>query len=75
MIWMLIGCVQLFDISSTVLVTTDDGMVVDATGAEFCHRLNTNYSTKDIPDYSVDACIISDIVGGVAEPWDQRVSW
>lgn len=67
MIWMLLGCVQLFDISSTVLVTTDDGMVVDATGVEFCHRLNTNYSTKDIPEYSVDACIISDITDGIAE--------
>ena len=67
MIWMLTGCVQLFDISSTVLVTTGDGMVVDTSSAEFCHRLNTNYSTKDIPEYSVDACITSDIVGGVAD--------
>ena len=67
MIWVLLGCVQLFDISSTVLVTSDDGMVLDATGVEFCHRLNTNYSTKDIPEYSVDACITSDLVNGVAD--------
>ena len=66
MIWILLGCTQVFDISSTVLVT-DEGMVVDATGVEFCHRLNTNYTTKDIPEYSVDACATSDIVGGVAE--------
>ena len=67
MIWLFTGCVQLFDISSTVLVTTSDGMVVDAFNAEFCHRLNTNYSTKDIPEYSVDACITADIAAGVAD--------
>ena len=67
MMWMLLGCVQVFDISSTVLVTTDEGMVVEATEVEFCHRLNTDYSTEDISDYSVDACTTSDITGGVAE--------
>ena len=68
MTWMLLhlGCTQLFDISSTVFVTTNDGLVVDATGVEFCHRLNTNYSSKDIPEYSVEACITSDILDGVA---------
>ena len=67
MIWLVLACTQLFDISSTVLVTTDDGMVVQAPDAEFCHRLSTNYSTKDIPEYSVDACITAGIVDGVAD--------
>lgn len=67
MILMWIGCVQYFDISSAVLVTTEDGMVVESTGSQFCHRLHTNYSTKDIPEYSVDACATTDIVNGVAE--------
>ena len=62
-----IGCIQYFDISSTVLVTTEDGMVVESTGSQFCHRLNTNYSTKEIPEYSVDACVMTDIVDGVAD--------
>ena len=67
MIWFLTGCIQLFDISSTVLVTTEDGMVVESTGAQFCHRLHTDYTTKDVSEYSVDACVSTDIVAGVAD--------
>ena len=67
MILLLTGCIQLFDISSTVLVTTEDGMVVESTGTQFCHRLHTDYTTKDVPEYSVDACVSTDIVDGIAD--------
>ena len=67
MIWLLTGCIQLFDISSTVFITTDDGRVVESNGAQFCHRLHTDYTTKEVSEYSVDACVSTDIVDGVAE--------
>ena len=67
MIWMLIGCVQYFDVSSTVFVTTEEGMVVESNGSQFCHRLNTNHATKDVPEYSVDSCVTTDILNGFAE--------
>lgn len=62
---MFVGCVQLFDISSSVFVTHNE-TAMDALDVEFCHRLNTDYSTKNIPKYSVEACTTVDIVDGVA---------
>lgn len=60
-----LGCIQLFDISSSVLVTQED-MVVNVPDSQFCHRLNTDYSTKEVPEYSVEACVTADIVDGIA---------
>ena len=48
----------------------DDRMVVETPDAEFFHRLSTNYSTKDISEYSFDACITVDIAEGVADSYN-----
>ena len=67
MIWMAFSCTQVFDISSSVLITSTDGTVVDATDAEFCHRLNTTYSTEEEPEYFVSECITTDVQNGFAD--------
>ncbi len=67
MIWLLSACTEIFDISSTVLVYDASGYVVTQSDVEFCQRLNTDYTSKEVEEYSVDACTTVTVENGVAD--------
>ncbi len=66
-LFMVVGCTEIFDISSTVLVRDEQDSVVTQTDAVFCQRLSTDYTSKDVEAYFEEACFETDIVNGIAE--------
>jgi len=62
-----VGCTELFDISSTVLVRDENQMVHTEENVEFCQRIRTDYTSDDVKEYFVEACTMVDVVDGIAD--------
>ena len=73
MILMWLGCSEqnktyFYDISSTVLVTDEHGMMLDLEEVEFCQRFRSeDYNTQTSWTVSSDLCEVVDVKDGVAQ--------